>query len=73
MAADCLPIVFYDAQNNAVGIAHAGWRSSVQKIGLKVLEHMQTQFKTDLHNIKIFLAPQLKHVVMKLNLIFYLI
>lgn len=60
MAADCLPIVFYDSQHNVAAIAHAGWRSSVQEIALKVLADMKDQFKTDTHAIKIFFGPSAK-------------
>ena len=26
--ADCVPIMLYDSENNAIGIAHAGWRGT---------------------------------------------
>ncbi|MEX3605849.1 MAG: peptidoglycan editing factor PgeF [Burkholderia sp.] len=39
MAADCLPVLFYDAAGRAVGAAHAGWRGLVAGI----LEHTAAQ------------------------------
>ncbi|WP_407307462.1 peptidoglycan editing factor PgeF [Desulfosporosinus sp. SB140] len=36
--ADCVPLFFYAPDIKAVGIAHAGWKGTVQKIGLGVLE-----------------------------------
>ncbi|MDQ7096150.1 peptidoglycan editing factor PgeF [Desulfosporosinus sp. PR] len=39
--ADCVPLFFYEPNLKAVGIAHAGWKGTVQKIGLKVLERLE--------------------------------
>ncbi len=36
--ADCVPLFFYYPDIQAVGIAHAGWKGTAQKIGKKVLE-----------------------------------
>ena len=36
--ADCVPLFFYYPDLEAVGIAHAGWKGTAQKIGQKVLE-----------------------------------
>ena len=36
--ADCVPLFFYYPELRAVGIAHAGWKGTAQKIGQKVLE-----------------------------------
>lgn len=35
--ADCVPLFFYHPVVRAVGIAHAGWKGTAAKIGLKVL------------------------------------
>lgn len=39
--ADCVPLFFYHPHLKAVGIAHAGWKGTVQKICQKVLEHFE--------------------------------
>ncbi|MDP4125898.1 MAG: peptidoglycan editing factor PgeF [Bacillota bacterium] len=36
--ADCVPLFFYHPDLKAVGIAHAGWKGTAQKIGQRVLE-----------------------------------
>lgn len=36
--ADCVPIFFYHPRIKAVGIAHAGWKGTVGKIALRMLE-----------------------------------
>ncbi len=45
--ADCTPILFLDPEKKAVGIAHAGWKGTLKKIGRKTLEAMNREFGTD--------------------------
>jgi hypothetical protein len=40
--ADCTPIMFYDKRQKIAAISHAGWRGTVQRIGVKTLEKMQS-------------------------------
>jgi polyphenol oxidase len=58
--ADCLPIIFYDTCNRAVGICHAGWRGSVEGIAIKTISAMQEQYGTDLDHLRIFFGPSAK-------------
>jgi hypothetical protein len=44
--ADCTPILIYDAQHQAVGAVHAGWRGTAGRIVAKTLVAMQEQFGT---------------------------
>ena len=39
--ADCVPLFFYYPELKAVGIAHAGWKGTAQKIGQKVIERFE--------------------------------
>jgi uncharacterized protein, YfiH family len=39
--ADCVPLFFYHPEIKAVGIAHAGWKGTVLKIGQNVLERFE--------------------------------
>jgi len=39
--ADCVPLFFYFPDIQAVGIAHAGWKGTAHKMGLKVLECLE--------------------------------
>ena len=55
--ADCLPIIFYDIKNHAVGIAHAGWQGTVNNITYKVIESMQENFGTQVQDMQIFFGP----------------
>ena len=38
--ADCTPLIFYDTKNKIGAISHAGWRGTVQKIGVKTIQKM---------------------------------
>ena len=38
--ADCTPLFFVDTKNKAIGLAHAGWRGTVGRIGEKVVRKM---------------------------------
>lgn len=42
--ADCIPIILYDPVNRVAGIAHAGWRGTVNRIALHTLNKMQTGY-----------------------------
>jgi YfiH family protein len=45
--ADCVPLYFFDPKKRALGIAHAGWRGTVLKIGAKTIKEMTRCFGTD--------------------------
>jgi YfiH family protein len=57
LTADCLPIIFIDAEHNAVGIAHAGWRGSVQDISSNVLHSMEKFYGTSVNDVSVFFGP----------------
>ena len=35
--ADCVPLYFVDTKHHAIGLAHSGWRGTVDKIALSML------------------------------------
>lgn len=39
--ADCTPLIFFDPQQSVIGLAHAGWRSTMQNIAGAMVEAMQ--------------------------------
>jgi len=57
LTADCLPILFNDTKNKAIGIAHAGWRGSVDNISRAVLESMQRNYQTKSEDVSIVFGP----------------
>jgi len=60
LTADCLPIMMVDSVTRAVGIAHAGWRGSVQKIALAMFESMQRSFGSKASDVQVFFGPCIK-------------
>jgi len=44
--ADCIPILLYDREHQAVAATHAGWRGTVNYILKQTLERMQQRYQT---------------------------
>ena len=55
--ADCTPLFFVDTEKRAIGLAHAGWRSTVGRIGEKVIKKMTALYGTDPKDIKAAVGP----------------
>ncbi|MFH1062556.1 MAG: peptidoglycan editing factor PgeF [Candidatus Omnitrophota bacterium] len=57
LSADCLPIIFYEANGRAIGIAHAGWRGIHAGIIEKTILAMANEFAINREDIKAFFGP----------------
>ena len=57
MTADCVPILFYDPQNNAIGVAHAGWKGTVGQIAAKTLQKMNNSYGTKPEELHVYFGP----------------
>ena len=55
-AADCIPVLFYDPASKIIGIAHAGWRGTVDAIVEKTLVKM-IKIGANSKNIAVALGP----------------
>jgi len=44
--ADCLAVFLYDPVNHCLGLVHAGWRGTKEKIVYKTVQAMRGKFKT---------------------------
>lgn len=55
--ADCTPLFFVDVKNRAIGLAHAGWRGTVGRIGEKVIKKMTELYGTDPKHVKCAVGP----------------
>lgn len=55
--ADCLPVILVDAKNHAVGVFHAGWRGTVQRIVEKGVGEMHRCFGTRPRDLKAAIGP----------------
>ncbi|OME82968.1 multicopper polyphenol oxidase [Paenibacillus sp. FSL A5-0031] len=45
--ADCVPLYFYDPEHDAVALAHAGWKGTVQQIAVETVQAMEQAYGTD--------------------------
>ena len=57
MVADCLPILFYDPIHKAIGLAHAGWRGTVNHVAAKTLLAMGEAYGTKPEEVRAVLGP----------------
>jgi hypothetical protein len=55
--ADCLSIFLYDALTPAIGLVHAGWRSTKEGIAAKTIALMQKEFNTRTENLSVAFGP----------------
>lgn len=58
--ADCVPLLFYDPVEGVVASSHAGWRGTVQEIGLKTVKKMKEYFNCEPYNILAAIGPSIK-------------
>jgi polyphenol oxidase len=57
--ADCVPVFLYDPQNKVIGIAHAGWRGTVQNIAGETLKTMMQHFHTSPLDVVAAIGPSI--------------
>ncbi len=57
--ADCVPVLFVDVDNLAIGIAHAGWKGTMSKIAAKTLMAMTDEFGTNPQTCLAGIAPSI--------------
>ncbi|MDI3534308.1 MAG: purine-nucleoside/S-methyl-5-thioadenosine phosphorylase / adenosine deaminase [Thermosediminibacterales bacterium] len=57
--ADCVPIFILDPVKKAIGLCHAGWRGTVQKIGQKTILKMEQVFETRPSDCLVGIGPSI--------------
>ena len=57
--ADCVPIFLYDPKRAAVGIVHAGWRSTAMSIAAKAVRRMRDEFGSDPSHMRAAFGPSI--------------
>ena len=58
--ADCLSLFLYDPETSAIGLVHAGWRSSQENISSHVIKFMQARFHTRPEALSVVFGPSIK-------------
>lgn len=58
--ADCVPMYFYDPENKAVGIIHAGWRGTVKNIAGAAVAKLYKLYGSKPEDIFVYLGPHIQ-------------
>ncbi len=57
--ADCVPVLFYDPIQHIIGMAHAGWRGTVQGAGLSTLYAMRDAYGSKPEDVLAAIGPSI--------------
>lgn len=57
--ADCVPIAIIDKKNKAIGLAHAGWRGTFDKIAQNTIELMNENYNTKAEDLLCVIGPSI--------------
>jgi YfiH family protein len=55
--ADCVPVLLYDKDKQAIGAIHAGWRGTVRQITTQTVNFMANTFGTKPKDLIVAIAP----------------
>ena len=58
--ADCTPIFFIDPVKRVVSLAHSGWRGTVKRISVRVIEKMVADYGSEPENIICAIGPSIQ-------------
>lgn len=58
-AADCVPIFFADPVSESIGVAHAGWRGTLEGIASSMVERMKSEFGINTRNLRAVIGPSI--------------
>ncbi len=59
LGADCVPVFIVDTEKRVISAVHAGWRGTIGNIAGRAIEKMQSEFGTNLQNIKAVIGPSI--------------
>lgn len=57
--ADCVPLYFLDPVHKAVGLAHSGWRGTVNRMGRAMVRAMGEAFDTNPKDLLVAIGPSI--------------
>ena len=57
--ADCVPLYFFDKVNRVVGLAHSGWKGTVNNIASEMVKTMKNTYGSDPANIVTAIGPSI--------------
>ncbi|MBM7540496.1 peptidoglycan editing factor PgeF [Amphibacillus cookii] len=65
--ADCVPLYFYDPITGWLGIAHAGWRGTVNGMAIEMVKALQ-QEGVETENLQVAIGPSISQMYYQVNL-----
>jgi YfiH family protein len=57
LVADCVPVYLYDPVKNVIGIAHAGWRGTFDRIAAHTVERMRGEWGCEPGDLRALIGP----------------
>ncbi len=57
--ADCVPLIFYDKEKHAVGLAHAGWKGTIASVAKETVQAMTEEFQTNPSDLLVGIGPSI--------------
>lgn len=57
--ADCVPIYFYDSIKEIIGVAHAGWKGTLNNICEAMINAMVKNYDSNIDNIFVAIGPSI--------------
>ncbi len=55
--ADCVPLYFVDPVKRVIGLAHSGWRGTVERMGACMVRKLQEEYACEPKNILVAIGP----------------
>ncbi|HHT92418.1 MAG TPA: peptidoglycan editing factor PgeF [Clostridiaceae bacterium] len=55
--ADCVPVYFHDKKTKSIGLAHSGWKGTLDGISIHVLDKMNEVYGTKAEDVEIVIGP----------------
>ena len=56
-SADCVPLSFYDPVHHAIGVAHSGWKGTVNRMVWHTLDAMKREYGTEPGDVLLGIGP----------------
>jgi YfiH family protein len=65
--ADCVPLIFFDPQKQAIAVAHAGWRGTCGRIGEKTIQALMNRYQCNPDDIRVVIGPSISAKVYEIG------
>lgn len=65
--ADCVPVLFYVPGTEVIAVAHAGWRGTVRRIAVRVVERMMAIYDVSPDSIRVCIGPSISQTAFEVG------